>query len=104
MAGVKGMRDKLFKSPQMVEKFRASIRVGLIRNRLMKHIIGELEMTPTQIRAAEILLNKSVPNLGHIEHAGEINHNFVSRMPAPAENAEQWQAQHSPKLPTQTLQ
>jgi hypothetical protein len=70
MSGVKGMRDKLFKSPVMVDKFRASIRVALIRNRLMKHFLGELEMSATQIRAAEILISKAIPSLANVEHTG----------------------------------
>ena len=32
-------------------------------NRLHKHVEGEVEMTASQIRAAEILLKKSLPDL-----------------------------------------
>ena len=35
----------------------------MIVERLAKHIVGELELSSTQIRAAEILLNKTLPNL-----------------------------------------
>ena len=104
MAGKAGMRDKLLKSPQRAEQWRAGVRIGLIRNRLTQHFLGKLELTPTQLKAAEILLSKTLPSVAHVEHSGELNHNFVSRMPAPAENAEQWQAQHSPTPILQTLQ
>ena len=37
---------------------------------LQRHVFGEREMTSTEIRAAEILLNKSVPNLQATELTG----------------------------------
>jgi hypothetical protein len=70
MAGVKGMRDKLFQSPARAEMWRAGVRIGLIRNRLMKHFLGELELTTTQLKAAEILISKTLPNLAAVEHTG----------------------------------
>jgi hypothetical protein len=96
MAGIKGMRDHLYKSPAMVDKFRASIRVGLIRNRLMNHLLGKLEMTPTQLQAAKILLDKSVPNLANIDHTGEVTHNFVAQLPEVAKSTEEWQQHYAP--------
>jgi hypothetical protein len=42
---------------------RAKIQASQIINRLRKHIEGEVELSATQVRAAEILLNKSLPNL-----------------------------------------
>lgn len=101
MAGKVGMRDKLFKSPVMVEKFRASIRVGLIRNRLMNHLLGKLEMTPTQLKAAEILLNKCVPSMASMEHSGEVQHSFVAGLPEVTKSTEEWKQHYAP---TQTIQ
>lgn len=71
MAGVKGMRDKLLNSPTRAEAWRAGVRVGLIRNRLMKHILGEIEMTPTQLRAADILLTRTIPAISSVEMVGK---------------------------------
>ena len=71
MAGVVGMRDKLLKSPARIEAFRASIRIGLIRNRLAKHILGEIELSTTQLQAAKILLDKTVPNVSAVEITGK---------------------------------
>lgn len=70
MSAVAGSRDKLFNNPIRAERFRVSIRVGLIRNRLMKHILGELELSSTQIQAAKILLDKSVGNVSQVEVSG----------------------------------
>ena len=36
-------------------------------NRLKKHARGEIEMSPTQIRAAEILLDRVIPKLSAVE-------------------------------------
>lgn len=98
MAGVKGMRDKLYKSPAMVEKFRASIRVGLIRNRLMNHLLGKLEMTTTQLKAAEILLNKSVPSMASVEHKGDVTVNYVAQLPDVERSQEEWKQHYAPTI------
>lgn len=44
---------------------RESIKTSMLINRLMNHADPESDviMTPSQIRAAEILLNKTLPNL-----------------------------------------
>lgn len=51
---------------------RERIQVSAIVTRLQKHVAGKLEMSQTQIRAAEILLKKKLPDLASIEHTGEI--------------------------------
>ena len=45
---------------------RSKIQASQLINRLTDHALGEVELTQTQIRAIEILLNKSVPNLAAI--------------------------------------
>lgn len=96
MAGVKGMRDKMLNSPAKAEIWRASIRIGLIRNRLMKHFLGEIELSQTQLKAAEILINKTLPNMASVEHTGEVTHNYVARVPQQMPEANEWAQQHSP--------
>jgi hypothetical protein len=34
-------------------------------------MLGELEMTATQLRAAELLLDRSVPKLAQVQHVGD---------------------------------
>jgi hypothetical protein len=41
--------------------------------RLHEHAMGEAEMSPTQIKAAEILLKKVAPDLARQEVTGENN-------------------------------
>ena len=49
------------------ERTRKKIQVSQIINRLTKHIDGECEMTTTQVRAAEILLKKALPDLSQTD-------------------------------------
>ncbi len=51
---------------------REKIQTTQLVNRLAKHAVGEVEMTSTQIRAAEILLNKTLPNLQAIDVKAEV--------------------------------
>lgn len=45
------------------QKTREKIQTTQLVNRLTDHILGKNEMKSTQVRAAEILLNKTLPNL-----------------------------------------
>jgi hypothetical protein len=49
------------------DKIQASQLVNLLTN----HALGKQELTPTQVRAAEILLKKSVPDLSSVAMTGE---------------------------------
>jgi hypothetical protein len=52
------------------DEIRAKIQASQLINRLTKHALGEVELTATQIRAIEILLKKSVPDLSAVELSG----------------------------------
>jgi hypothetical protein len=43
------------------EVTRERIRAGVIIDRFQKHFMGELDLTPTQIRVGEVLLRKVIP-------------------------------------------
>ena len=49
---------------------RDRIRVSYLVTRLTKHVRGEVELSATQLRAAEILLRKALPDLASVEHTG----------------------------------
>ncbi len=53
------------------EEVRSKIQASVLIDRLHKHANGELEMTSTQVKAAETLLDRSVPKLSQIQHTGE---------------------------------
>lgn len=64
------------------DNWRAKISASQIVNKLHEHIVDGKEMKGTQIRAAEILLRKVIPDLQRTEHIGdpekpmEVNTNF----------------------------
>jgi hypothetical protein len=66
---------------RQTEETRAKIKVGLLLKHLMDHAVGEIEMSATQIRAAEILLKKAMPDLTSVEHSGELNIGDVATLP-----------------------
>jgi len=52
---------------------RAKIQTTKIAQRLMKHILGDIEMTATQVSAALGLLKKTLPDLQSQEIKADIN-------------------------------
>lgn len=53
------------------DEVRAKIQASVLIQRLQSHAMGELEMTASQIKAAEALLDRSVPKLSQIQHVGD---------------------------------
>lgn len=51
--------------------WREKIRTSMLINRLQNHVAGRLEMSPTQLRAAEVLLKKTMPDRTAAELTGE---------------------------------
>jgi hypothetical protein len=51
---------------------REGIPVSAILERLGQHLDGKTELTATQLRAAEILLRKSMPDLTSVEMSGTL--------------------------------
>jgi len=85
------MAERLNKMHQ--ESVRLKIKSSQLINRLENHAFGELELTPTQIRAIEILLKKTIPDLSAMQVNGEIDANLKVAHSIDAN-----------KLSTQTLQ
>lgn len=53
------------------DEVRARIQTSQLINRLTDHALGHVELTPTQVRAIEILLKKSIPDLSSVELTGD---------------------------------
>jgi hypothetical protein len=51
---------------------RQRIRTAHIARVLQRHIFGQTEMSATQVRAAEILLRKTLPDQASMTHFGAI--------------------------------
>lgn len=88
---------KIQVSDEWREKLSASGTATILMKRLCANSLGELDppMTQGQIRSAEIVLAKIVPNLSSVDHSGEINHNHVARVPADERSLDTWQQQHN---------
>ena len=53
------------------QKTREKIQTSQLVNRLTNHALGEIELTATQLRAIEILLKKTLPDLSSVELKGD---------------------------------
>ena len=50
---------------------RSKIQASQLINRLTDHALKGVDISPTQIKAIEILLKKSLPDLSSVEISGE---------------------------------
>jgi hypothetical protein len=74
---------------------RDRIKTSMLVNRLADHVLNGQDMSPTQIRAAEILLKKTLPDLSAQEITGDVTQ-YVARLPQPAASVEAWTAATTP--------
>jgi hypothetical protein len=58
-------------NPRHQEMVRDKIQASQLINRLESHALGEIELSQTQIRAIEILLKKTLPDLSSVELTGD---------------------------------
>ena len=78
-----------FKPDSVREKIRASQLI----NRLQAHIFDGLELSMSQVRAIEILLRKSVPDLTKTEVPADVTHRYVAQLPDVL-SKEEWLAKY----------
>lgn len=64
------MHERASRSAAYAEAVRARIRAGGIMKRLEDHVVGKVDMRPSQVTAALGLLKKVVPDLSAHEHTG----------------------------------
>jgi hypothetical protein len=83
------------------DETRAKIRSSQLINRLESHVLGKLDLKPTQVAAALGLLRKTIPDLSSAENKTEVLHRYVARLPDKAESVDEWQKQHNPTLTIQ---
>src|SRR5439155_1704615 len=72
------------------EVTRERIRAGVIIDRFQKHFMGELHLTPTQIRVGEVLLRKVIPDLTHTDLSTTFTRRYVVEVPAQLSD-EEWE-------------
>lgn len=78
------------------DETRAKIQTAQIINRLQAHINGEIELSATQVSAAKVLLGKTLPDLGAVEHTGTVEQTYIARLPAPVADMDEWQKRYTP--------
>jgi hypothetical protein len=79
------------------DETRAKIQTSQIINRLQDHVLGKIDLKPTQVASALGLLKKTIPDLSASENKTEVVHRYVARLPNKAANSEVWQKQQAPK-------
>jgi hypothetical protein len=52
---------------RLTDSWKEKIRISMLLNRLQDHVLGDTQLKNTQIKAADILLRKVVPDLGRTE-------------------------------------
>ena len=63
------MAERLRKTHQ--DDVRAKIQTSQLINRLTDHALGNVELSPTQVRAIEVLIKKTLPDLSAIQLSGD---------------------------------
>lgn len=75
MAGKPGMHKERMSyrfGEEYQAKLRAKIKIGMILEALTSHIVGEREMTASQVTACLGLLRKAMPDLASTEIKAEV--------------------------------
>jgi len=81
------------RNAMLIAETRHRVQVSQLINRLQDHADGKCEMSPTQVRAAEILLKKALPDLAAVTHSGDPESPVHYRIDAPVkETREEWLA------------
>lgn len=53
------------------EATRQKIQTSQLVNRLTDHALGKVNLEATQVRAIEVLLKKTLPDLAAVQHSGD---------------------------------
>jgi hypothetical protein len=62
------------------QETRLKIQASQIINRLTNHVLGNIELSSTQVTAALGLLRKAIPDLAAVQHSGQIEVKRASEM------------------------
>ena len=57
-------------TPEAIDQIRGRIKTLVLLSKLQDHALGEADvaMSDTQIKACQILLRKTIPDLQHVDH------------------------------------
>src|SRR5262245_51981795 len=71
------------------EQVRAKIRAAYLIRRLQDHVKGKIKLTAEQVRSADILLRKIIPDMSQTSVVGEMTHKYVVEVP-PLLTKDEW--------------
>ena len=54
----------------------ANIQTAKLLKALADHVDNKREMSPTQVKAADVLLKKTIPDLRQTDYQGQVSHVF----------------------------
>ena len=60
--------------PHHQDEIRAKIKTSQLINRLEDHALGNVELSPTQVRSIEVLLRKTISDLQSVQLTGGLEH------------------------------
>lgn len=80
------------------ENSKAAVSATKLMKRLNRHVMGEIELSASQVRATEILLRKLIPDLKAVEVSGEIETRKPSADPYYGQTSEEWLKQSAGHL------
>jgi hypothetical protein len=63
------MAERMRKTHQ--DDVRAKIQTSQLINRLTDHALGNVELSATQVRAIEVLIRKTLPDLQAVSHSAD---------------------------------
>ena len=84
------------RNPKIEQAHRERIATSQLLNRLNKIALGELQVDQIALRAIEIALRKTLPDLASVEQTINQAQPFAL-LPAQIEDAETWEASSKPK-------
>lgn len=66
--------------PFHTDEIRAKIQASQLINRLTDHALGKVHLENSQVRAIEVLLKKTVPDLSAVELSGNSDAPLVAQV------------------------
>ena len=85
------------KKPFLAQSTRDKIKASMIVNRLQDHIVGTVELSTSQVRAAEVLLRKVCPDLQAVEMKAEVTQSPAVIADQPMD-ASAWEQQYAASM------
>ena len=80
------------KGKKHTDATREKIQASVLITRLHKNAIGEIHMTPAQVRSAEVLLKKVMPDMAQVESLTKQEVQYLVQVPEPIQSGTEWEA------------